>query len=92
MTRNIAADANALELRLPEDRSIHLLGLEDLVAVAKKLGKPVIRELVYREPGETGPGPAGRSTYLLAVYDGPWAYYCEVEEEKPEKRAPASKE
>lgn len=89
MTNEITIDAEALELQLPEDRRIHLRGSGDLVVVARKLGKPVIREVVYREPGEAGSELAGRGKHILAVYDCFWVYYCEVEEEKPvQKEAP----
>mgnify|MGYP007084791030 FL=1 len=85
MTKRISIDAEALELRLPEDRRILLKGLEDLTAVARKLSKPIIHELVDSYEVQPGSEPAKKAAHLLAVYDGPWVYYCEVEEGPPAK-------
>ena len=102
MTERILIDAEVLELRLPEDRRIQVRTAEDLEAIARKVGKPIIHELVdsydiQATSTSSKKGNRGNPIYetlincqgselvkkgkhILAIYDGPWVYYCEVEE------------
>ncbi len=85
----ISFDAEVVELRLPEDRKIQVKTAEDLEAIARKLCKPILHEVVdggLHPPGST---PPRNGSHLLAVYDGPWVYYCEIKAEEPGKGEPA---
>ena len=79
----ITIDAEAVELRLPEDRRIHVKTPRELERIAGIVRKPVIHELVNTYGVQPGSEPAKKGSHLYAVYDGPWVYYCEVQAEEP---------
>jgi hypothetical protein len=90
LTEHIPVDADVLELRLPEDRKIQVKTAEDLQAIARKVGKPILHEVVDGRLQPLGSRLPRKASHLLAVYDGPWVYYCELqaEEEGREGHAP----
>jgi len=75
----ISVDAEVVELRLPEDRKIHVKTPRELERIAGILKKPILRELVSNDTGVTDPSSIKKGSCVLAVYDGPWVYYCELE-------------
>jgi len=81
----ISIDAEALELRLPEHRRIQVKTPRELERIAGIVRKPVIHELVDSYDVRVGPELTKKAAHLYAVYDGPWVYYCEVEEGPPAK-------
>ena len=85
MTGRICFDAEALELRLPEDWRIHLRDVKDLAVVATKLGKPIIHQFVDDHAIQHDSIGGKRTVHILVVYDGPWIYYSEVQAETAEK-------
>ena len=85
MSEKISVDAEALELRLPESRRIHVKTPRELERIAGILRKPVIHELVTGGSSNMGSEPSRKGSHLYAVYDGPWFYYCEVEKDPPAK-------
>ncbi len=87
--QRISIDAEVVELRLPEDRRIQVKTAEDLEAIARKLWKPILHEAVDGRPYVVGSNPIPNGSHVLAVYDGPWVYYCEIQAEEPTKEGPA---
>ncbi len=85
----ISFDAEVVELRLPEDTRIQVKSAEDLQAIARKLGKPILHEAVSIDPYPEGSKPIQNGTHVLAVYDGPWVYYCEIKAELEGREGPA---
>ncbi len=83
MVDRLSYDAEVVELRLPEDRRIQAKSPEDVEAIARKLCKPILHELVDGHPYPAGSKPLRNGSHLLAVYDGPWVYYCELKADKP---------
>jgi len=83
MSNRIAVDAEAVELRLPEDRRIQIKTPRELERIAGRVGKPIIHELVDSYEVQAGSEPAKKGSHLYTVYDGPWVYYCEVQAEEP---------
>lgn len=81
----ISVDAEVVEFRLPEDRRIQVKTAQDLTAIARKLGKPILHELVSRSEYPLGSRPRQNGSHILAVYDGPWVYYCELQAEEPDR-------
>ncbi len=89
MTVRIVIDAEVVQLRLPEDRRIQVKTGQDLEAVARKLCKPILHEVVDGHLHPAGSKPLGNGSHILAVYDGPWVYYCEIQAEEPTRKGPA---
>lgn len=85
----ISIDAEIVELSLPEERRIQVRAPADLQAIAWKVGKPILRELVNALSFRAGPEPTKKHSHILAVYDGPWVYYCEIEAEEPAREEAA---
>jgi len=85
----ISFDAEVVELRLPEDRKIQVRTAEDLEAIARKLCKPILHEVVDGRPYAVGSNPIGNGSHILACYDGPWVYYCEIKAEPEGREGPA---
>jgi len=85
----ISVDAEVVELRLPEDRRIQVKAAEDLASIARKLCKPILHEVVDGHPYPAGSKPLGNGSHILAVYDGPWVYYCEIKAEEPTREGVA---
>ncbi len=83
MTSRISVDAEVVELRLPEDHRIHVKSPEDIEAIARKVGKPILHEVVDSRLHPVGCKLPWKGSHLLAVYDGPWVYYCELKADKP---------
>jgi hypothetical protein len=81
LTNRIVFDAEVVELCVPEDRRIQVKTGEDLEAIARKLGKPILHE-VDDHPYPARSKPPKNGSHLLAVYDGAWVYYCELEAEE----------
>ena len=90
LSNRISIDAEVVELRLPEDRKIHVKTPRELERIAGILKKPILRELVSNDTGVTDPSSIKKGSCVLAVYDGPWVYYCELEadEQGREDHAP----
>ena len=89
MSDRISVDAEALELRLPEDRKIQVRSPRELEKIAGILRKPIIREVVNGKLYLVGSNPTKKGSYLYAVYDGLWVYYCEVQAETPDREEAA---
>ncbi len=83
--QRILIDADVVELRLPEDRRIQVKTAEDLQAIARKLCKPILHEVVHIDPYPADSKPILNGSHVLAVYDGPWVYYCELRAEESSK-------
>jgi hypothetical protein len=83
MSGRVSFDAEVVELRLPEDRRIQVKTAEDLEAIARKLCKPILHEVVDGHPYPVSSNPLKNGSHVLAVYDGPWVYYCELQAEEP---------
>ena len=79
MADGITFDAEALELRLPEDRRIQVKTPRELERIAGILRKPILCETVTNDTGVTDPSSTEKGSCMLAVYDGLWVYYCEVQ-------------
>ena len=86
MSDRISIDAEAVELRLPEDRRILVKTSRQLERISGIVRKPIIHEVVDSYDNQVGSEPTKKAAHLYAVYDGPWVYYCECEE------APLAKE
>ncbi len=84
----IPFDAEIEELRLPEARRIHVKSAEDLEVIARKLGRPILHEVVDGPEHPVGSKLPWKDTHLLAVYDGPWVYYCELQAEEQAREEP----
>jgi hypothetical protein len=82
-------DAEVVELRLPEDCRIQVKSAEDLEAIARKLGRPILHEVVDGRLHPIGSRLPCRGRHLLAVYDGPWVYYCEIHADAEDRERPA---
>ncbi len=87
MSGRISFDAEVVELRLPEDHRIQVKTAEDLEIIARKLCKPILHEVVEIDPYPAGSKPILNGSHVLAVYDGPWVYYCEIEVEEPTRES-----
>ena len=74
----IVIDAEVLELRLPEDRRIRVKNAEDLASIARKLGKPILHEVVDQRLCVMDSKSSTDGSHVLAVYDGSWVYFCEL--------------
>jgi hypothetical protein len=61
---------------------------EDLAAIANKLGKPILHELVDGPSYTVGSDPTENGSHILAVYDGAWVYYCKIQAEDPTREGP----
>jgi hypothetical protein len=85
VTTRVSFDAEVVELRLPEDCRIRIKTAEDLQAIARKLCKPILHEVVDGHPYPAGSNLQKNGSHVLAVYDGPWVYYCETQAEEPTK-------
>jgi len=83
LTARVPFDAEVVELRLPEDRRIQVKTAEDLASIARKLGKPILRELVSGPRSDAGSKLIKEGSCVLAVYDSLWVYYCELQAEEP---------
>ncbi len=86
--QRISIDAEVVELRLPEDRRIQVKSAEDLATIARKVGKPILHEVVHIDPYPAGSKPILNGSHVLAVYDGPWVYYCELKAEEQTGEGP----
>ncbi len=75
-------EVEAVRLCLPEDRRIQLEKPSDLLAVARWLEKPILHGEVYRYPVPDSSMASNGCVHILAVYDGAWVYYCEMQAEK----------
>jgi len=84
----ITFDAEVVELRLPEDRRIQVKSAEDLAVIARKLRRPILHEVVDGREHAVGSRLPWKGAHLLAVYDGPWVYYCEVKAEPEDREEP----
>ncbi len=84
----ISVDAEVVELRLPEDRRIQVKSAEDLATIARKLCRPILHEVVDGREHAIGSRLPWKGAHLLAVYDGPWVYYCEVKAETEDREEP----
>ena len=89
MAKSISFDAEVVELRLPEDRKIQVRTAEDLEVIARKLCKPILHEVVDGHPYPAGSKPFGNGSHILACYDGPWVYYCEIKADAEGREGPA---
>ena len=89
MADGITFDAEALELRLPEDRRIQVKTPQDLKRIAGILKKPILRELVSNDTHVTDPSSIKKGSCVLAVYDGLWVYYCEAQAETTDREMPS---
>ena len=89
LNQRVSFDAEVVELHLPEDRRIQVKTAEDLASIARKLCKPILHEVVDGHPYPAGSSPPMNGSHLLAVYDGPWAYYCEIQAEESTKEGRA---
>ena len=89
MAGRISFDAEVLELRLPEDRRIQVRSAEDLEAIARKVCKPILHEVVNGRSYAVGSNPIPNGSHVLAVYDGPWVYYCEIQSKDSIKEDPS---
>ena len=89
MSGRVSFDAEAVELRLPEDRRIQVKTPQDLEVIARKVCKPILHEVVDGHPYPAGSKPLGNGSHVLAVYDGPWVYYCEIQAEAEEREGTA---
>ena len=83
MNARMSFDAEVLELRLPEEKRIQMKTPQDLEAVARRVSKPILHEVVLIHPHPEGSKPIQNGSHVLAVYDGPWVYYCELKPEEP---------
>ncbi len=72
----------AVRLCLPEDRRIQLEKPSDLLAVARRLEKPILHGEGYRYPVSDSSMNGNGHVHILAVYDGAWVYYCEIRVEE----------
>jgi hypothetical protein len=89
LAERISFDAEVVELRLPEDRRIQVRSVRELEKIAGILRKPILRELIRDVTPVTGSNPTMRGSCALAVYDGPWVYYCELQAEPEGREGPA---
>ncbi len=89
-TNRVSFDAEVMELRLPEARRVQVKSAEDLEAIARKLGRPILHEVVDGREHSIGSKLPWKGAHLLAVYDGPWVYYCEIQAEEPVKEGLAT--
>ncbi len=87
--QRISIEAEVLELRLPEDRRIQVKTPEDLLTIARKIGKPILHEVVSNGEYPLGSKPRVNGSHILACYDGPWVYYCELEPSEDERQGPS---
>jgi hypothetical protein len=89
LNHRVSVDAEVVELRLPEDHRIQVKTAEDLEVIARKLCKLILHEVVHVHPYPEGSSPIPNGSHVLAVYDGPWVYYCELKAQEPAKEVPA---
>jgi hypothetical protein len=87
LTARFSLDADVVELRLPENRRIQVKSAEDLQAISRKLCKPILHEVVDGREWTLGCSLPLKGSHLLAVYDGPWVYYCEIQSEQATKES-----
>lgn len=73
-------DAEVVAFSLPKDRSIQVKSTEDLVGIAKKLNKPILHGAFGGHDHPSGSSLDRKGFHILVVYDGPWVYYCEIQE------------
>jgi len=85
LQNHVSFDAEVVELRLPEDRRIQVKRAQDLEVIARKLCKPILHEEVDGRPYAVGSNPIGNGSHILACYDGPWVYYCEIQADEEEQ-------
>jgi hypothetical protein len=83
----VSFDAEVVELRLPEDQRIQVRTAEDLTSIARKLCKPILHEVVDGHPYPAGSRAIGNGSQILAVYDGPWVFYCKLKADQEDRQA-----
>lgn len=84
----VSYDAEVVELRLPEDHRIQVKSPEDIEAISRKVCKPILHEVVDGREHAIGCRLGWKGSHLLAIYDGPWVYYCELQAEEPAREGP----
>ncbi len=89
MATRISFNAEVVELRLSEAQPIEIRTAEDLEVIARKLGKPILHEVVDSRLSSIGSRLPLKGSHILAVYDGPWVYYCELKAEPEGRERPA---